>query len=247
MLINVNEVVVVITGSSRGIGAELARAFAKEGSYVVINYKNSGNLARMLLDEISKYNKNCIAVKADISKKADVLKFYKTVILNYGRIDVLINNAGICDDDLIQMMNEEQWTRVINVNLTGTYLCCQEFSKIMMRQNSGKIINMSSLKGQEGCVAQTNYAASKAGIIGFTKSLAKELGKYNISVNAVCPGFITTDLNRYDSYKESVAKSKSLLSIDKCMDDLVNFIIYMASDMFSGVSGQVYNIDSRIL
>lgn len=247
MLIDIAGIVVVITGASRGIGAELVRVFAKEGAHVVVNYNSSEKLAYSLLDEISSYNTNCIAVKADVTKQEEVSRLYGTVISKYGKVDILINNAGICDDNLIQLMPEEQWRHVIDINLTGAYLCSRIFSKIMINQKKGKIINISSLKGQEGCVGQTNYAASKAGLIGFTKSLAKELGRYSIPVNAVCPGFIVTDLNRHNKQKQDVAKSKSLLTIDHSMEDLTNFLVYMSSERFKGISGQVYNLDSRLL
>lgn len=247
MLVELQRYVVVITGASRGIGAELARKCAKEGASVVINYKNNDEYANALLREISEYNENCVAVKADVTKKEEVSILQQTVKFKYGRIDVLINNAGICDDNLIQMLTEDQWEVVLNTNLTGPYLCSRSFSKMMIHQKSGKIINISSLKGIEGCAGQTNYSASKAGLLGFTKALAKELGIYNISVNAICPGFIVTDLNRHNKQKRDIAMSRSLLPIENCMEDVINFIVYIISDKCKGVSGQVFNIDSRLL
>ena len=196
MMIDISDKVIVITGSSRGIGRELAIALAKENAKVVINYLNSELAARKLYEEITSYNTNCLLVKADITKLEDVSKLYHKTIDSYGKVDVLINNAGICDDNMIQLMSEKQWRKVLDVNLTGAYLCSRTFSKTMIKQKSGKIINIASLKGQEGCESQVNYSASKAGLIGFTKALAKEFGKYNITVNGVCPGFIVTDLNR---------------------------------------------------
>ena len=247
MLVELHEYVVVITGASRGIGAELARRCAKEGACVVVNYKSDDESANALLKEISEYNSNCIAVKADVTKKEDVSKLYEVVKAKYGHVEVLINNAGICTDNLIQMMTEEQWESVLGTNLTGPFLCSRIFSKMMLHQRFGKIINISSLKGIEGCAGQTNYSASKAGLIGFTKALAKELGMYNIAVNAVCPGFIVTDLNRHNKQKKDIAISRSLLSIDNCMEDVVDFIVYIISNRCNGVSGQVFKIDSRLL
>lgn len=238
--------VVVITGSSRGIGSELAKAFAKEKSKVVINYFNSEDKAQKLFREISKYNQDCMLIKADVTNPSDVSKMYHEVVNKYGCVDVLINNVGVCDDNLIQMMSFEQWQKVIDVNLTGTFLCCREFSKIMIKQKFGKILNMASLKGQEGSAGQVNYAVSKAGIISFTKSLAKELGQYNIAVNAVCPGFIVTDLNRHDEYKKEIAGNKSILPINYALYDVMNFIIYTSSNLFMGISGRVFNLDSRL-
>ena len=246
MIVDVSNKVVVITGSSKGIGRSLALAFAKEQSKVVINYLNSCEEAKQLYNEIVTYNSNCISIEADVTKQEDVSRLYHETIKTFGKIDVLINNAGICDDNPIQLMPEEQWRKVLDVNLTGTYLCSRAFSKAMIQHKSGKIINISSLKGQEGCEGQVNYSASKAGLIGFTKSLAKELGKFNISVNAICPGFIVTDLNRHDEKKKEIAQNKSLLPIDSMLDDLVNYIIYMSSDKFIGISGRVFNLDARL-
>lgn len=247
MLIDVSNKVIVITGASKGIGRSLARKYAEEKAKIVINYFHSENDAYDLYNEIVQYNEHCLLVKADVTNTTDVSNFYHKTVEHFGHIDVLINNAGICDDNLIQMMPYEQWNKVINVNLSGPFLCSREFSKIMLKQKSGKIINIASLKGQEGCVGQVNYSSSKAGLIGFTKSLAKELGKYNIAVNAVCPGFIVTDLNRHDEKKQRTAEQRSILPSKDQLANLINFLVFMASDLFDGASGQVYNIDSRIM
>lgn len=247
MIIDVSNKVVVITGSSKGIGRELVKAFAKEDAKVVINYFHSKEQAENLLDEVTAHDHNCILIKADVTKPDEVSHMYHEVIKSFGRIDILINNAGICNDNYIQMMPLEQWQGIVDVNLTGIFLCCREFSKIMIKQSEGKIINIASLKGQEGAAGQVNYSTSKAGVIGFSKALAKELGEYNISVNAVCPGFIITDLNRHDEKKKEIAREKSLLPIETSLEDLINFLIYMSSSRFSGVSGRVFNLDSRIL
>lgn len=245
MLVDITNKVIIITGGSRGIGNEIAKKASKERAKVVINYCNSDKEAKAVFDEISSYNNECMLIRADITKKSDVTNMYHEVIEKYGRVDVLINNAGIIDDEAVHIMSVVQWQKVIDVNLTGTFFCCQQFIKIMMKQNNGKIINVASLKGQEGAAQQVNYAASKAGVIALTKSLAKEVGKYNISVNAVCPGFIVTDLNRYDENKRVNAINRSLLPIDKMMDDIVSFMVYMSSDCFTGISGRIFNLDSR--
>ncbi len=246
MIVDISNKVIVVTGSSKGIGKELIRAFAKENAKVVITYFHSEHEAMELHKEIIQYNPNCLKIKTDVKSQDNVSRLYNETISVFGKVDILINNAGICDDSPIQLMPEEQWRNVIDVNLTGAYLCCRAFSKAMIHQRSGKIINISSLKGQEGCAGQVNYSASKAGLIGFTKALAKELGKFNIAVNAVCPGFIVTDLNRINREKKNIAESKSLIPTDYIFDDLINFLIYMSSDMFSSVSGRVFNLDSRI-
>lgn len=246
MIVDVSNKVVVITGSSKGIGRSLAVAFAKEQAKVVINYLNSEKAAKQLYDEIILFNPNCTMIQADITKQDDVSKLYHETLNLFGKVDVLINNAGICDDNPIQLMPEEQWKKVIDVNLTGTYLCSRAFSKAMIQQKNGKIINIASLKGEEGCEGQVNYSASKAGLFGFTKALAKELGKFNISVNAVCPGFIVTDLNRHDEKKKKIAEDRSLLPIAESLNTLVDYLIYISSDNFTGVSGRIFNLDSRI-
>lgn len=246
MNVDLKNKVIVISGSSKGIGRELARTFAYEGTSVVINYLHSETEAIELYREISNNNSNCLLVKADVTNYNDVINMYHEVYNKYGRIDVLINNAGKCDD-LIQFMSEEKWNRIVDVNLTGTFLCCKAFMKMMVKQNSGKIFNISSLKGQEGCEGQTNYSVSKAGLIGFTKALAKEAGQFNISVNAICPGFIVTDLNRHNHEKVSIAQNKSVLDISNALSDFVNFMMMMCSDKIQGISGRVFNLDSRIL
>ncbi len=246
MIVDVSNKVVVITGASKGIGSELAKAFAKEQAKVVINYCHSEETAKNLFKEISSYNPNCMIIKADVTNASKVSSMYHEVISKYDGVDVLINNAGICDDNLIQMMKIEQWQKVIDVNLTGTFLCCREFSKIMIKQKCGKIINIASLKGQEGSAGQVNYTSSKAGVIALTKSLSKELGKYNIAVNAVCPGFIITDLNRHDENKKRVALERSLLNINSSLDDLINYLLFITSNKVKGISGSVFNLDSRI-
>lgn len=246
MNIDISKKIVVVTGASRGIGRELAKRLAAERVTVVINYFHSENDAKKLLGEISEYNSDCMLVRADVTKISDVKNMCNLVEKKFGKIDVLINNAGILMDNNIQNMKYEQWKEVIDVNLNGTFLCCREFSKIMIEQRYGKIINIGSIKGQVGSAFQVNYSASKAAVIALTKSLAKELGRFNISVNAVCPGFIVTDLNRMDEEKKIIAKNNSLLSIEHSMSDLINCLVFMVSDNLIGVSGRVFNIDSRI-
>ncbi len=246
MIVDLRNKVIVITGASKGIGRALALKLSRENAKVVINYLHSENSARELLNEIKEYNKGCMICKADISKYEDVLDMYHKVIERYKKVDILINNAGICDDNRINFMSEQQWFNILNVNLTGAFFCSKVFSRAMIKQRNGKIFFISSLKGQEGCIGQSNYSASKAGVFGLAKTLAKELGTFNILVNTICPGFIVTDLNRHNKKKIDIAEAKSALEIGNCLSDLVDFMVYACSDKIKGVSGRTFNLDSRI-
>lgn len=246
MRVDISNKVVVITGASKGIGRELARTFATEKAKIVINYNRSEKEALDLYNEISQICKESIIVKADIADEYEVENMYNVVIEKFGRIDILINNAGIKCDEHISDISALSWKKVIDVNLTGTFLCSSIFSRAMIKQRSGKIINIASIKGQIGGEDQISYSSSKAGVIGLTKSFAKDLGEFNISVNAVCPGFIETNLNKSDQQKQNNAKLSSLLSIETALDDLVKFMIFLSSDAMLGVSGRIFNIDSRL-
>lgn len=246
MNIDLKDKVVIITGASRGIGNRMAYYAAKEGAKVVINYHNSYKKAKELLDEINKFNKNCTMCKADVTKQSEVTKLCKVTINKYGKVDVLINNAGILNDDLCIMMSETQWQEVIDTNAKGVFLCSKIIGKRMIYQKYGKIINIASYKGQVGSVGQVNYTASKAAVIGFTKALAKEWGRYNVCVNAVCPAYIQTDMNKRFEDKTKIFKEKSVIDSDEGLKDLINFMILLSSDKIKGISGRIFNLDSRI-
>lgn len=246
MDVNIKEKVIVITGSSRGLGAQMAYRFAKEGAFVVINYHHSKEVAEKLFAKISEFNSNCMCICCDVTDQEQIKHMKREIIKKYGRVDVLINNAGICSDNLCLVMPYEQWRSVLKTNLDSTYLCSKHFGKEMYRIKKGKIINIASFKGQAGSEGQCNYAASKAAVIGFTKTLAKEMGEYNVSVNAICPGYIKTDLNSKSIKKNQAAKQMSVMPIDGCLDDLLNFLIFMISDNLLSVSGRVFNLDSRV-
>jgi 3-oxoacyl-[acyl-carrier protein] reductase len=239
--------VIVITGSSRGLGKALALKFAKAGASVVVNYCKSKDSATSLLKEIEEFNVKCMMIYADVTVDADVKNMYHKVIGKYGKVDVLINNAGTNNDDYVNLMSEKKWNDVVATNLTSVFLCSRYFSKSMIRRKNGKIINIASLKGQLGSEGQANYAASKAGIIGFSKSLAKEIGKEGISVNVICPGYIRTDLNSKNKNKREIAVRMSAMDVEYGLQDFINMTMFLASDLLNGVSGQVYNVDSRIM
>lgn len=238
--------VIVITGATRGIGRAIVERFLLEGASVVINYKENDEIALRFIQQLECFKEKYLLVKADVSDEIAVKNLYKNTLDYFGRVDVVINNAGVCNDSYVQLMKLKDWESVIDTNLKGTFLCTRIFSKQMIKQGKGKIINISSLKGQLGSEGQANYAASKAAIIGFTKSVAKEMGEFGISVNAICPGYITTGLNKHSLRKANIAQHMSLLDIKYAKDDLVNFLVWICSDKMEGVSGQVFNLDSRI-
>ncbi len=247
MKTELNGKVIVITGASHGIGRELAEMMADNGANVVINYNKSVDEAEEVLCRISKTNFGCTLVRADVTDENQVRDFYRQVMKRYGKVDVLINNAGKCKDSLFTIMSQNTWKNVLDTNLSSAFYCSKHFSKAMIKQNSGKIFNIASYKGQEGCSGQANYSASKAGLIGLTKTMAKELSHFGICVNAVCPGFIVTSLNKASGNKINMAKEQSLLPIEKNLSALINTLTFMASDNFENVSGQVFNIDSRVI
>ncbi|MCL1972437.1 MAG: 3-oxoacyl-ACP reductase FabG [Endomicrobia bacterium] len=240
MNISVKGKTIVITGASRGIGKFLAYKFAKEQANVIVNFKNSTDAANNFIKELNSFNKNCIAIQADVSDQTDVKKLRDKVIKRFGSIDTLINNAGVSTANPIPIMKIEEWEEVIDTNLKSVFLTSRIFGIEMIKKQRGKIINISSLLGQTGKESLSNYSASKAGVIGFTKSMAKEMAKFNICVNAICPGFIATDLNKctkeMKSSKENIQK----------MEELANFIIYLSSDYCNHINGQIFNVDSRI-
>ncbi|MFM7612610.1 MAG: 3-oxoacyl-ACP reductase family protein, partial [Synechococcales cyanobacterium] len=186
--------VAVVTGASRGIGRAIALALAAEGANVVVNYANSSDAADEVITEIQSFGGQAIGIRADVSQSDQVDTLVNSTMKQWGRIDVLVNNAGITRDTLLLRMKLEDWQAVINLNLTGVFLCSRAVSKIMLKQKSGRIINIASVAGQMGNQGQANYSAAKAGVIGFTKTVAKELASRNITVNAIAPGFISTDM-----------------------------------------------------
>ncbi|KAL1539273.1 3-oxoacyl-[acyl-carrier-protein] reductase, chloroplastic [Salvia divinorum] len=191
---NVESPVVVVTGASRGIGKAIALALGKSGCKVLVNYARSSKEAEEVCKEIEASGGQALTFGGDVSKEADVESMIKTAIDAWGTIDVMINNAGVTRDTLLMRMKKSQWQEVIDLNLTGVFLCTQAAAKVMMKRRKGRIINISSVVGLVGNVGQANYSAAKAGVIGFTKTVAKEYSSRNITVNAVAPGFIASDM-----------------------------------------------------
>ncbi|MEY2859037.1 MAG: hypothetical protein RLZZ74_3350 [Cyanobacteriota bacterium] len=238
--------VAVVTGASRGIGKAAALALVSQGAKVVINYARSRDAAIATVKEITDAGGEAIALQADVSQSAEVDNLIKTTLDKFGRIDVLVNNAGITQDTLLLRMKPEQWQAVIDLNLTGVFLCTKAVSKTMLKQRSGRIINIASVAGQMGNPGQANYSAAKAGVIGFTKTVAKELANRGITVNAVAPGFIETDMT-HDLKSDDIIKFIPLGRYGK-PEEVAGTIRFLASDPSAAyITGQVFNVDGGMV
>lgn len=240
--------VAFITGATRGIGRAIALELANEGYNIALNYRTENEALETLKKEISELGVECYLVQGDVSKAEDSERMTKEIIEHFEQIDVLVNNAGITKDKLIQRMKEEEFTDVINVNLVGTFNITKNVIKYMTKKRYGKIINISSVVGISGNAGQSNYAASKAGIIGFTKSIAKELASRNITANAVAPGFIQTDMTNVlkDEVKEAIEGTIPLKRLGTA-EDVAKVVKFLASDDSNYITGQVINVDGGML
>ncbi|MDP4087933.1 MAG: 3-oxoacyl-[acyl-carrier-protein] reductase [Bacillota bacterium] len=238
----------VVTGAGKGIGRAIALKLAEQGANIVINYRSSEKEAEEVVQAIEEAGGAAFAVKADVSKFDEAEKLIKGAQEKFGRVDILVNNAGITKDTLLLRMKEEDFDSVISVNLKGCFNCVKHVSPIMLKQKSGRIINISSVIGLVGNAGQANYAASKAGIIGLTKSVAKELGSRGITVNAVAPGFIETDMTDVlsDKIKESMQDSIPLKRLGKT-SDVAEAVAFLASEGASYITGQVINVDGGMV
>lgn len=234
----------IITGGSRGIGKAIALTLAKNDFDVAFNYVASEDEALNTKSEIESLGKKAFIYKCDVSNYAECESFVKQVIEEFGKIDVLVNNAGITKDKLLLKMSEEDFRSVIDVNLVGTFNVTKQVVPYMLKAKSGKIINISSIVGKEGNAGQSNYSASKAGIIGFTKSLAKELASRTITVNAIAPGFIKTQMTEElkDEIKENILKDIPLKDFGTTQD-VANLVEFLSSDKARYITGQVINVD----
>ena len=241
--------VALITGSVRGIGKAIALELANHGAKIVINDILPKNEIDKTLEEIRKSGDQAIGIRADITIFKEVESMVKEIINKFGKIDILVNNAGIIRDSLLIRMKEEDWDAVININLKGTFNCSKTVAKYMMRQKSGgKIVNISSVIGLVGNIGQANYAASKAGIIGFTKSIAKELALRNINVNAIAPGFIETDMTK--KLPEKVINDlQQQIPLKRLgtVKDIAKVVYFLVSDNANYITGQVINVDGGMV
>ncbi len=238
--------VAIVTGASRGIGKAIAQALAKEGAKLVINYASSADAAETLVGEIQDQGGEAIAISADVSNPEQVETLIKSTMDKWGRIDILVNNAGITKDTLLLRMKLEDWQSVIDLNLTGVFLCTQKVAKIMLKQKSGRIINIASVAGQMGNPGQANYSAAKAGVIGFTKTVAKELASRSITVNAVAPGFITTDMTA--GLEAEGILSYIPLARYGTPEEVAGMVRFLATDPAAAyITGQVFNVDGGMV
>jgi 3-oxoacyl-[acyl-carrier protein] reductase len=238
--------VAVVTGASRGIGRAIALVLAAQGARVVVNYANSPEAAEAVVKEIQDFGGGAIAIQADVSQPAAVEAMIEQVMAKWQRIDVLVNNAGITKDGLLLRMKVEDWQKVIDLNLTGVFLCTKAVSKIMLKQKSGRIINITSVVGETGNAGQANYSAAKAGVIGFTKSIAKELASRGITVNAVAPGFITTDMTK--DIKSTDILAHIPLGRYGQPEEVAGMVRFLAADAAASyITGQVFNVDGGMV
>ncbi|HHW38848.1 MAG TPA: 3-oxoacyl-[acyl-carrier-protein] reductase [Bacillales bacterium] len=240
--------VALVTGASRGIGREIAIELAKAGAKVAVNYSGSEAKANEVVDQIKAAGGEAFAIQANVTNSESVEAMVKEVISQFGALDILVNNAGITRDNLLMRMKEEEWDAVINTNLKGVFICTKAVTRQMMKQRKGRIINIASIVGVCGNPGQANYVAAKAGVIGLTKTTAKELASRNITVNAIAPGFITTDMT--DELPEDI-KNEMLKQIPLAKfgnpSDIANVVRFLADDASNYITGQTIHVDGGMV
>ena len=245
-MLALSEQVAIVTGASRGIGRATALALAGNGVKVVVNYAQAAGAAEALVAEISQGGGQALAVAADVSKPQEVERLVEKTLAQWGRIDILVNNAGITRDSLLLRMKLEDWQAVIDLNLTGVFLCTKAVAKVMLKQRSGRIINITSVSGLGGNSGQANYSAAKAGVVGFTKTVAQELASRGVTVNAVAPGFIATDMTQ-NLNAEPILASIPLGRYGQ-PEEVAGMIRFLATDAAAAyITGQTFNVDGGII
>ena len=240
--------VAVVTGSSRGLGRAIAVKLASLGAKVVVNYLGNEDAAEETLRLVRDAGAEVIVVQADVSLYSEAERLIQSAIDRFGQLDILVNNAGTTRDGLLARMTEEDWDTVVNTNLKSVFACCKAAQRQMIKQRYGRIVNITSVAGLAGNAGQTNYAAAKAGMIGFTKSLAKEVGSRNITVNAVAPGYIPTDLS-LQIRPELVIKGMDMTPLGHpgTAEDIANAVAFLVSDEASYITGQVLSVDGGLV
>lgn len=243
-----NNKVALVTGATKGIGQAIALKLAKDGYDIIINFHASVDKAIELRSLIQDMGQKAWVCKANVANCEEVANMFKMIKEECGKLDVLVNNAGITKDNLILRMKEEEFDQVIATNLKGCFNCTKQAAKLMFKQKNGSIINISSVIGLIGNIGQVNYAASKAGILGITRSAAKELARYNVRVNAICPGFIETDMTKSldISYVDDIIKHIALQRLGK-PEDIANIVSFLAGDMSSYITGQTMCVDGGMV
>ncbi|MBM7647164.1 3-oxoacyl-[acyl-carrier protein] reductase [Bacillus ectoiniformans] len=238
----------LVTGASRGIGREIALELARQGADVAVNYSGSEAKAAEVVDEIKALGRNAFAVQCNVSDSEAVQEMVKMTVETFGKLDILVNNAGITKDNLLMRMKESEWDDVININLKGVFLCTKAVTRQMMKQRSGRIINISSIVGVSGNAGQANYVAAKSGVIGLTKTTAKELATRGITVNAVAPGFISTDMTDAlpEEAKEAMHKQIPLARFGE-PQDIAKVAAFLASDDSKYMTGQTLHVDGGMV
>ena len=245
---NLTGKVALVTGASRGIGQATAVELAKAGADIIVNYIGSETVAQETVDKIEALGRKALKIKADVSNADEVQAMIEEAHAAFGHIDILVNNAGITRDGLLIRMKDSDWDDVLNINLKGVYLVSKAVAKIMVKQRAGRIINMTSVSGVTGNIGQANYAAAKAGVIGFTKTCAKELAARGITVNAVAPGFIETAMTDVlpEKIKEGIAATVPFGRMGQ-PEEIASVVTFLASDFASYITGQVLNVDGGMV
>lgn len=248
MLISLKDKIALVTGASRGIGRAIALMLAEAGATVIVNYKGNQEAADEVVGRITEADGRALAIQADIGKAEEVERLFKTVLDRYGRLDILVNNAGITRDTLLLRMKEDDFDRVIETNLRGVYLCTKAALRPMTKARGGRIINITSVVGLIGNAGQANYAAAKAGMIGFTKAAAREMASRGITVNAVAPGYITTDITGALNEQMRAAILENIpLGRLGTPEDVANLVCFLASDSASYITGQTLTVDGGMV
>lgn len=245
---NLTGKVALVTGASRGIGQATAIDLAKVGADIVVNFIGNEAVAQETVEAIEALGRKAIKIKADVGNSEDVQAMVDEAVAAFGHIDILVNNAGITRDGLLIRMKDSDWDDVLNINLKGVYLVTKAVAKLMVKQRAGRIINMTSVSGVTGNVGQANYAAAKAGVIGFTKTCAKELAARGITVNAVAPGFIETAMTDVlpEKIKEGIAATVPFGRMGQ-PEEIASVVTFLASDFASYITGQVLNVDGGMV